>query len=127
LNESAEVVNSGTFEANDESKIAIGMYGAGGTFTNTGIFEKAGGTETIEIEPDFENLGQVKELSGHIKFLRPIFVEQATQYGGAENPSMPNVLHPTCGKPVSCATGNESESQTDFAVGGRGVGFDLTR
>ncbi len=28
---------------------------------------------------------------------------------------------------MSCATGNESESQTDFAIGGRGVGLDLTR
>ena len=32
-----------------------------------------------------------------------------------------------CGDPVSCATGNYSETQTDFAIGGRGVGLDLTR
>ncbi len=127
MNEGAEIVNSGTFEANDETKIAIGMYGAGGTFTNTGIFEKAGGIETIEIEPDFENLGQVKELSGHIKFLRPIFVEQATQYGGAKNASNFDKLYSECGDPVSCATGNFTESQTDFAIGGRGVGLDLAR
>jgi RHS repeat-associated protein len=28
---------------------------------------------------------------------------------------------------VSCATGDFSETQTDFAIGGRGVGLDLTR
>jgi RHS repeat-associated protein len=33
----------------------------------------------------------------------------------------------TCGKPVDCATGNESISQTDVRVGGRGVGLNLTR
>ena len=33
----------------------------------------------------------------------------------------------TCGKPVDCATGNETISQTDIQVGGRGVGLDLTR
>jgi RHS repeat-associated protein len=32
-----------------------------------------------------------------------------------------------CGKPVDCATGNETLSQTDLQVGGRGVGLDLTR
>ena len=34
---------------------------------------------------------------------------------------------PTCGKPVDCATGNETLSQTDLHVGGRGLGLDLTR
>jgi RHS repeat-associated protein len=33
----------------------------------------------------------------------------------------------TCGKPVDCATGNETLSQTDLQVGGRGVDLDLTR
>jgi RHS repeat-associated protein len=32
-----------------------------------------------------------------------------------------------CGDPVDCATGNETLSQTDLQVGGRGVGLDLTR
>src|SRR6202035_2210075 len=32
-----------------------------------------------------------------------------------------------CGKPVDCATGNETLSQTDLRVGGRGMGLDLTR
>jgi RHS repeat-associated protein len=32
-----------------------------------------------------------------------------------------------CGKPVECATGNETISQTDLQVGGRGAGLDLTR
>ena len=32
-----------------------------------------------------------------------------------------------CADPVDCATGNETLSQTDLQVGGRGVGLDLTR
>ena len=32
-----------------------------------------------------------------------------------------------CGKPVDCATGNETLSQTDLHIGGRGVGLNLTR
>jgi RHS repeat-associated protein len=32
-----------------------------------------------------------------------------------------------CGEPVDCATGNETLSQTDLQIGGRGVGFDFTR
>jgi RHS repeat-associated protein len=32
-----------------------------------------------------------------------------------------------CGDPVDCATGNETLSQTDLQIGGRGVGLDLTR
>src|SRR6202034_1331260 len=31
------------------------------------------------------------------------------------------------GKPVNCATGNEVDTQTDFSVGGRGLGLHLTR
>ena len=61
------------------------------------------------------------------KFNHPIVVGSSTQFGGADNPSAPGHPHPTCGDPVSCATGNFSETQTDLAVGGRGVGLDLTR
>jgi RHS repeat-associated protein len=45
---------------------------------------------------------------------------------GEENPSAPEQELPECGESVSC-DGNFSQSQTDFAVSGRGVGLDLTR
>jgi RHS repeat-associated protein len=45
---------------------------------------------------------------------------------GEENPSAPELEPPMCGESVSC-DGNFTQSQTDFAIGGRGVGLDLTR
>jgi RHS repeat-associated protein len=44
--------------------------------------------------------------------------------GGPSEPSRPRCL---LGKPVNCATGNEVDTQTDLAVGGRGPGLRLTR
>jgi RHS repeat-associated protein len=44
-----------------------------------------------------------------------------------EPPLETNQNRSTCGKPVDCATGNETISQTDLQVGGRGVGLGLTR
>jgi RHS repeat-associated protein len=46
---------------------------------------------------------------------------------GLENEAAPN--RPSCflGHPVNCTTGNQVETQTDLAVGGRGPGLHLTR
>jgi RHS repeat-associated protein len=44
-----------------------------------------------------------------------------------EHPPVEGQSDPTCKDPVSCATGTLLESQSDLAVGGRGVGLDLTR
>jgi YD repeat-containing protein len=49
-----------------------------------------------------------------------------THYGGG-NPSSPNLPVPCTGKPINCATGNESETQTDVMVGGRGPKLGVTR
>jgi RHS repeat-associated protein len=46
---------------------------------------------------------------------------------GPENPGEPNYAHSCEGKPVNCATGNETVSQTDLSVGGRGVPLAFTR
>jgi RHS repeat-associated protein len=47
---------------------------------------------------------------------------------GEENPAAPS-LHSQCfsGHPVNCATGNQVETQTDLAIGGRGPGLTVTR
>src|SRR5438445_960877 len=100
--------------------------GSAPLFVNTGTFQKTAGTGTTKVEVNFENRGTIRELTGHFSFTHPVYVEKSSQYGGS-NPSAPDQPHPTCGKPVSCATGNESESQTDLSVGGRGVGLNLTR
>jgi RHS repeat-associated protein len=46
---------------------------------------------------------------------------------GPENPGTPHQPHCMIGSPVNCATGNQVESQTDMAVGGRGLGLRLSR
>jgi RHS repeat-associated protein len=57
----------------------------------------------------------------------PVVIKPPEEYGGSPSPSAPN--KPKCmrGHPVNCATGNQVETQTDLAVGGRGLGLNLTR
>jgi RHS repeat-associated protein len=127
LSEGAQLKNTGTFNANSESgapQISVGKGTA--SIVNSGLFEKTEGTGTTEVEPGFENLGVVKVETGKLKFLHPVGTEPSTQYGGSEDLAL-GQLRACQGDPVSCATGNFSETQTDFAVGGRGVGLNLTR
>jgi RHS repeat-associated protein len=131
MSQGAKIENSGTFIAdsqNESPQIAfLPPEGPSPLIVNTGIFEKLGGPGTTTISVPFENRGTVRTVEGHLEITSPITGEQSTQYGGSENPSAPGQPHPTCGKPVSCATGNESATQTDFSIAGRGVGLDLSR
>ena len=125
--EGAQIKNAGTFKANAESGPPEIKAGKGtSSIVNSGTFEKTEGTETTEVAVSFENLGIIRQETGKLIFTHPVSTEASTQYG-SENPSAPGHPHSTCGKPVSCATGNESESQADLSVGGRGVGLNLTR
>lgn len=124
--------NAGTVKANVEygsEQFGVESGAAAPLIVNTGTFEKTTGSGYTEVAVDFENQGIVRELSGSIRFLHPLSVEPSTQYGAASgNGSLnPWQQHSECGDPVSCATGNFSETQTDFVIGGRGVGLDLTR
>jgi RHS repeat-associated protein len=93
---------------------------------NTGEFWASGpGTSTVE--PGFENLGQIVEYEGQFAFSTPVLGDPSKTWGPPKNPSAPELVHPTCGDPVSCATGNLYEAQPDFSIGGRGVGLALTR
>lgn len=47
--------------------------------------------------------------------------------GFGPNPGSPKVSKSECGDPVDCATGDESEQQTDVSVGGRGPGLRVVR
>jgi hypothetical protein len=78
------------------------------------------------VEAPFENLGQIVTIEGRIDFTEPVVAESSASYGGAESLA-PGQIRACKGDPVSCATGNLSETQTDFEIGGRGVGLDLTR
>ncbi len=131
MSETSEVKNLATFKANTESSppvFRIGPEGGKPKFVNSGLFEKTAGTGKVEVEPDFANLGSIKEETGKLDFLKPVKAEPETQYGGSENPSAPGQAPlPACVDPVDCATGDFSEKQTDLAVGGRGVGLIWTR
>jgi RHS repeat-associated protein len=93
---------------------------------NSGTLEKIEpGTFTISVA--FENFGLVIKREGTLSITDPIVPEASTQYGGGEDPSAPGQVRCKSVDPVSCATGNLSETQTDLRVGGRGVGLDLAR
>jgi RHS repeat-associated protein len=124
MSEGSRITNAGTFTMNSSNGVATS--GSGGTIGNFGIFQKTEGTWSTEIGASFENLGRIIELEGKFIFPKIITIEPSSQYGG-ENPSGPGQNHPACGEPINCATGNLFDTQTDLAVGGRGVGLDLTR
>ena len=129
MDEGAHFENVGTFKANAENpsfdQFDEGGFGHG-YILNTGLFEKTEGTGKTIVKPFIENFGAIEEHTGIIEFKHPVARGESTLYG-EENPSAANQEVPECGEGVNCATGNLSKSQTDFAVGGRGVGLDLTR
>ena len=94
-----------------------------GIFINNGTVEKTAGPETF-VEVYAQNFGVITEPGGHIDFTHPLIAEE-TQWGGSENPQEPA----QCGEEesVSCQTGNYSQTQTNFSIGGRGVGLGLSR
>jgi RHS repeat-associated protein len=49
------------------------------------------------------------------------------QKGSGENPGSEKVVKCTVGDPVDCATGDETEQQTDISIGGRGPGLRIVR
>jgi RHS repeat-associated protein len=130
LGEGAEIINTGTFNANAEpSGRQTISGGTEGSVINRGLFEKTSGGGTSMVTPPFENLGVVRELTGHLNIEHPIVTSRETQWGGEpeSGSTTPGQIKACAGDPVSCATGNDTETQTDFAIGGRGVGLDLTR
>jgi RHS repeat-associated protein len=128
LAEGSKLKNLGTFNVNSESSPAIGFEGANTLFQNLGIFERTEGKEVATIEPNFENLGRIEEATGKFSFSHPVYLAPETRYGGSKKPSSdPGQQYACAGEPVSCATGNLIETQTDFSIGGRGVGLELTR
>ena len=50
-----------------------------------------------------------------------------SEHFGTDNPGEPDRGGCHMGKPVNCATGNETTTQTDLAVGGRGPALELAR
>ncbi len=121
----AKFGNNGIFNVNQGQSDAIVVKGAEPLFVNKGVFQRTEHNEVIAIvKVEFENYGTI---SGRFEFEHAIFHKVSTQYGGPHNPSTPGHSCPVCGEPVVAATGDLVESQSDFAVGGRGVGLNLDR
>ncbi len=109
--------NTGTFLANSESLQAIEAGSGKSLLVNTGTIKKTSGSGTTEIGPDFENLGMLKQETGKLLINHPV--------SAGSKRHLEHQSH--CADPVECASGNFSETQADFAIGGRGVGLLLTR
>jgi RHS repeat-associated protein len=112
------LVNKGTFTVNSESEWALQDWGGTNLIVNDGTFQKTSGGGSTSIQPPFENLGAIREATGHLKIEHKISVLYSTATPG----------HCETEEPVDCATGNfTTDPQTDLRIGGRGVGLDLTR
>jgi phage baseplate assembly protein gpV len=73
LNASAEIDNSGTFEANSDlpgSEWVFGGINGDGTtwFHNTGTLKKSAGTQFTQIQAQFDNQGTVESNTGQLVF-----------------------------------------------------------
>jgi RHS repeat-associated protein len=128
----ARLVNvKGTFEEGDDgcpfgTEAIEAGEGAASLVVNIGKFEK-NSNETTTVGAPFENRGSIQVKEGKLVFTHATVVEPSTEWGPENRAASPGHQHSHCGDPVSCSTGNFSESQTDLSIGGRGVGLDLTR
>jgi RHS repeat-associated protein len=116
----AQIENTGTFKANAQPTNAEPFRrgtGSGQLIVNTGTFEKTEGSGNTVVDVDFANLGIVGKKEGTLEIKRPVHIDVETKFGKRSK----------CGDPVDCATGDFSESQTDLAIGGLGIGLVLTR
>ena len=110
--------NRGTFRLNQEPEYGfIELLKGEGHFFNVGTFERTEGKTSARVATPFENLGVIKKQSSDIVIDNPIKVQSSEKFE----------KEACAGDPVDCATGNFTESQTDFAIGGRGVGLSLAR
>lgn len=125
LEKYAVLENTGTFTVN-ASGVVLGPLEAvkeKGSFVNEGLLQKTSSVETY-VDVPFENYGIITE-SDKLFIKQPRYIESRSDWGGEENPQEPS----QCGESesVSCQTGNYSQTQTDFSIGGRGVGLILSR
>jgi RHS repeat-associated protein len=131
MSEDALLMNIGKFEANSQAereRYGAEIIVASGSkdsplITNIGKFEKTSGQRKTKVKVPFENYGIIGASNGgSLEILDPVYIGHSTQWGHWRKRSQS-----ACGDPVSCATGNFYEKQTDLSIGGRGVGLELTR
>jgi RHS repeat-associated protein len=84
-------------------------------------------TVVYSFTQDFTNGGQLTaEGTGTFTASLPPGIEEEETYG-PYNPANPNDVKVCAGKPVNCATGNETVSQTDLSLAGLGIPLSFTR
>ncbi len=101
---------------------------AGGKIVNFGLFERVGGTEIGEpLEPKvavpFENWGKT---AGELVFLEEVHSGSKAWGCSEEDPSFPK-REVASEEGVCTGSGDLSETQTDYSIGGRGIGLNVTR
>jgi RHS repeat-associated protein len=153
----AELENLGLFEANSERgslvKEAFDQFEGAGKIVNVGRFEKTKEGQPYTdghtiVGVFFENFGKVTNRAGgesKLELLKPITVRSASTRRGCEQieaaakqeregqlEEESETLPPTTAldqEAAVCAaeTGNFTQSESDFAIGGRGVGLSFAR
>jgi RHS repeat-associated protein len=123
MSNGARLVNFGTFDASSDNthwghEIQIAPESSSNPIiVNRGRFEKQTGSGTTVVDVPFNNLGQVGQQEGTLSILRRIGVPDSEKFG----------IPCSCADPVEAATGAFYEKQTDLAIGGLGIGLNLTR
>ncbi len=123
LNGGGVVKNRGIYNFNAEpssapvSQLILDEGKGTGGFVNAGVFQRTKGTALVKVVPEFQNLGVLNEASSKVLIENPVTRDPSQKLGNECNAA----------DPVECATGNFWESQTDLALGGRGIGLHLTR
>ncbi|HEU5254111.1 MAG TPA: RHS repeat-associated core domain-containing protein [Solirubrobacterales bacterium] len=119
----ARLQNEAEFDVSSEDASVAAQIGiAESSTTNPRIvnkheFNKESGAGTTTVTVPFENKGSIHQFSGNLNIVNRLGVPASEKFG----------IPCPCVDPVEAATGAFYESQTDFAIGGLGLGLDLTR
>jgi RHS repeat-associated protein len=123
MSDGALLRNTGKFDASSEdTEHGAQLRVAEESTTNPKIvnkheFNKETGGGTTVVTVPFENDGTIAQFSGTLHIVNRLGVPASEKFGFRCN----------CGDPVEAASGDFSETQTDFAIGGLGVGLVLSR
>jgi RHS repeat-associated protein len=123
LSDGAVLRNTGKFDASSEdAEHGAQLQIAKASTTNPKIinrdeFNKVTGGGTTEVTVPFENNGTIHQFSGILHIANRLGVPTSQKFGFRCN----------CGDPVEAASGDFSETQTDFTINGLGVGLVLSR
>ncbi|MGA8353369.1 MAG: DUF6531 domain-containing protein [Solirubrobacteraceae bacterium] len=128
-NADSEIINDGTLTVNGETATEnhgiVGFYG-NSQLINHGTIQKTKGTGKTAIEVSVSNYGRIHATTGKFDIPHEHNFSKNTK-NGKRNKSALSSNACKRGDPVDCQTGNFYETQTDIAVGGRGVDLNLTR